>query len=267
MPPEKLAALSTVVKDSFAGLETSSCTLVPLPSSTAAIKFKDVASASVDAAKLKAFADAYGPALDALPKTEAAICLPPAAALDKLSLAQAEVGRSFGAAESKKFEAYTTPVLKSSITIGKIFPLIDDAKKLAPAATAQEKAAFQAAGKRIEVAAKAEAQKAALAKQAAAREAAAANKPKPVDPAEAAAARKASAAEAKAKAEAQASAAQAQAEARAAEAKATAQAKAAAAKAQKEAQAQARAEAELLRVAELKAKAAAIAEAKAATRQ
>jgi len=274
VPPEKLAALNTVVKDSFAGLEASSCTLVPLPSSAAASKFKDVATASVDAAKLKAFADAYGPALAALPKTETAICLPSADALDKLSLAQADVGRSFGAEESKKFAAYATPALKGSVSIGKVLPLLDDAKKLAPAATPKEKAAFQAAGKRIELAAKAEKQQLAIAKVSAARETAAANKPQPVDPAEAAAARQAAAAEAKARAQEQAAEQKAKQEALAAEIKAKQEQAAGKAKAQKEAaeqeaaeKAKERAQAELQRIAELKAKAAAIAEAKAAAKR
>ena len=35
VPPEKLAALNGVVKESFAGLEATSCTLVPLPSALA----------------------------------------------------------------------------------------------------------------------------------------------------------------------------------------------------------------------------------------
>ena len=35
VPPEKLAALNGVVKESFAGLEATSCTLVPLPSAPA----------------------------------------------------------------------------------------------------------------------------------------------------------------------------------------------------------------------------------------
>merc|ERR1719162_2256021 len=274
VPPEKLAALNGVVKDSFAGLEAASRTLVPLPSAASANKFKEVATAKVDAAKLKAFAEAYGPTLSALPRTEAAICLPSSAALDKLSLAQAEVGRSFGAAESKAFAAYTTPVLKGAVTISKVFPLLDDAKRLAPSATGQEKAAFQAAGKRIESAAKGEAMKANLAKQAAAREAAAANKPKPVDPAVALAARQAVAAEQQAKSLATAAEAKAKQEAQAAQNKANAEALAARTKAQKEAavleaaeQVKSRQAAELARVAELKAKAAVIAEAKAAAKQ
>merc|ERR1740139_148708 len=269
-PAEKLATLNGVVKESFAGIEAASCTLVPLPSSAAATKFKDIATASVDAAKLKAFAEAYGPTLAALPKTEAGdfICLPPSASLDKLSLAQADVGRSFGAEESKRFSAYTTPVLKGAITISKVFPLLDDAKRLAPTATSQEKAAYQAAGKRIESAAKGEAQKANLARQAAAREAIAANKPKPVDPAVAAAA------EQQAKAQTMAAEVRAKQEAQAVQNKATSEALAVRAKAQKEAAVQeaaekvkARAEAEQLRVAELKAKAAVIAEAKAAAKK
>merc|ERR1740139_218506 len=255
-PAEKLATLNGVVKESFAGIEAASCTLVPLPSSAAATKFKDIATASVDAAKLKAFAEAYGPTLAALPKTEAGdfICLPPSASLDKLSLAQADVGRSFGAEESKRFSAYTTPVLKGAITISKVFPLLDDAKRLAPTATSQEKAAFQAAGKRIESAAKGEAQKASLARQAAAREAAAA--------------------EQQAKAQTMAAEVRAKQEAQAVQNKATSEALAVRAKAQKEAAVQeaaekvkARAEAEQLRVAELKAKAAVIAEAKAAAKK
>ena len=152
--PEPLSSLNALVKESYQGVETGSCTLVPLPSSAAADKFKSIAEKTVDAAKLKAFSDTYGPTLAALPKTADAICLPSKDALDKLALAQAEVGRSYDADAAKKFESYATPVLKGSISLGNIFPLINDAKQLAPGATSQQKAAFTAAGKRIEGAAR-----------------------------------------------------------------------------------------------------------------
>lgn len=59
-------------------------------------------------------------------------------------------------------------MLKGAISISKVFPLLDDAKRLAPSATPQEKAAFQAAGKRIEGAAKGEARCSTLKKSSAA---------------------------------------------------------------------------------------------------
>ena len=79
--------------------------LVPLPSARLGDKFGK-AAAGVDAEKLKAFGQKYNPTLSAIPKTASAACLPSVAALDELSLAQAELGRSFGAAESKAFGAY-----------------------------------------------------------------------------------------------------------------------------------------------------------------
>lgn len=63
-----------------------------------------------------AWQDKWGAAFAALPKTDAAICLPSTpASLDTLALAQADVGRAFGVAESKAFGVWTNAMLKSSI--------------------------------------------------------------------------------------------------------------------------------------------------------
>jgi len=163
VPAATRTEFTGVVKDAFENLRTDSCTLVPLPPPNIVERFSAIATETVDPAKLKAFEAAWGPALGALAKTDDAICLPPVATLERLALAQAEVGRSFGAVESKAFEKATVPTLKSTLTINKLLPLIDDAKRLASAATPKEKAAFQAAGKKVEYAAKQEALRAKLA--------------------------------------------------------------------------------------------------------
>ena len=257
-PPEKLDTFKGVVKDAFSGLDPASCTLVPLPSKALADKFQAVAAEQVAADKLKAFGDAYGPALKSLAKTDGntAICLPPVETLDKLALAQAELARSFGADESTRFAQYTTPVLKSSITLGKVLPLVNDAKKLTPTATPKEAAAFQQAGKRVEAASAAEAQRVKLealkAKSAAIEAARAAGKPLPQSAA----------------APARSANPELQAEMAAAREKAAAEAKAKkeAALAEAAARQQALKEAEAQRIAELKAKAAAIQAAKDAAK-
>jgi hypothetical protein len=276
-PPEKLDAFKKTVKDSLADLDPSSCTLVPLPSVSLADKFTTVAKENVAADKLKAFDEAYGKTLDALPKTKdnSAICLPPVEKLDALALAQADLARSFAPEPSAAFAKFTTPVLKQSISIGKVLPLVNDAKKLAPSATPKEVTAFQNAGKKIEAAAKAETQRVTLEKlkekKAAAEAARLAGKP--AAPAQSAASQEAAArneaarkealarqeAVAQAKKEAQAAALKEQ-EARIEELKAQAAAKRELAA--KEAEAKKAAEA--AKVEELKAKAAAFRAAQAA---
>lgn len=268
VPADKVTALNEVVTGAFADLKPDSCTLVPLPSASVAEKFTAIAGETVDPAKLKAFGEAWGPTLSALPKTDAGICLPSSASLDKLALAQADIGRSFGAGEGKAFATATTATLKSKLSLGTLLPLVKDAEKLAPTATAAEKARFQTAGKNIERVSKIEAAQqaqqarvaAAAAKSSTAATAAAskpASKPVPaVDPAEAAAAREAARAQAAARAE----------EAAAKKAAAAEQAAAQAAAAREEAAAkrEALAAAEVERIAELKAKSAAIKAAKEA---
>ena len=193
VPPDQLTTFNTVLKEAFSDLKPDSCSLVPLPPASLADKFGAVASEQVDAAKLKEFSKTWGPSLKALSRTDTAICLPSVETLDKLALAQAEVGRSLSAEEAAKFGSFTTPVLKSSFTLGKLLPLLDAAKTVAPSATPAEKAAFQAAGKRIEAASNAEAQKQKLAilkAKSAAKEAERATAT-PADPAAMAAAREA----------------------------------------------------------------------------
>lgn len=186
-PTETVTTFNGAVKEAFAGLKTDSCTLVPIPPRGLADKFAKVASTTVDSAKLKALDLKWGPTLDALPKTDASICLPSVEALDKLALAQADVGRAFDFKTEKKFFAYAVPMLKGEIK------LTDDTMAVAIGAKKQiddldvsraEKAAFQAAGKKLEASSKAEKEK-----QAAARYKA--------EVAEAAAAKKAAAAAAK----------------------------------------------------------------------
>jgi len=250
VPAEKLDAFSGTVKEAFAKEKTDSCTLVPLPPTSLAERFGTVAKEKVGSDKLKAFDDKWGPTLGALSKTESAICLPPVETLNTLALAQADLARSFSPEASGRFGGYVTPVLKSKFTLGAILPIAKDAEKLAPTATNAEKAAFQAAGKRVEKAATKEAQDAKFAQLKARSEAIAAAKAEGRAPPPAAPAKQPSLAAEELAAE------------REAAAKKAADLKAAALE-KKAAEAQALKEAEAARIAELKAKSAAIAAAKA----
>lgn len=94
---------------------------MPLPPASLVQKFSaSDALSQVNPEKVKAFNDKWGETLSALPRTDSAICLPSAEELSKLAMAQAEVGRSFGAPEGKAFGVYTGAVLKSSITPAKV---------------------------------------------------------------------------------------------------------------------------------------------------
>lgn len=152
VPAEKQTAFDKELTDAFADLKVDSCTLVPLPPAALATRFQSIAILYVDKFKLLSVDTKWGPELNKLAKTESAICLPSVDALGKLALAQAEVGRAFGAEESARFVAYATPLLKSTISIGKVLPLVNDAKDLALTnATPKERAAFEAAGKKFEI--------------------------------------------------------------------------------------------------------------------
>mmetsp|Transcript_184 Transcript_184/g.381 ORF Transcript_184/g.381 Transcript_184/m.381 type:complete len:335 (+) Transcript_184:153-1157(+) len=157
-PAEQLESFNTVLRGAFTDVGTDSCTLVPLPPMSIVDRFATVAADTVDAEKLKTFRETWQPSLDALPKTsDDKICLPPTrASLDKLALAQADLGRSFGKAETKAFASYTGSLLKTSIPQKKLLPLVDDVKTLAPRATPQVKKDFAVAGKKAETASKLE---------------------------------------------------------------------------------------------------------------
>eukprot|EP00966_Prymnesium_polylepis_P289061 6676704-Prymnesium_polylepis.3 len=121
VPPEKVTEFNAALKDAFGDLKPGACELVPLPSPAFVSKVaSSEAFAQVDTARIAAFKDKWGATLSALPKTDSAICLPASEKLDKLALAQAEVGRSFGAAESKKFGDYFGAAAKGSIPPAKV---------------------------------------------------------------------------------------------------------------------------------------------------
>ena len=174
VPAAQVEALESQVKSAFSGLSAENCDLVPLPPPALLAKFQASDAVSrVDPAKLERFQGKYAGVFKGIAKTSdsTAICLPAADKLDKLALAQAEVGRAFGKEESKQFAVWTEAMLKSSIGVGDVLPLVDDAKKLAPKATTVEKLRFQKAGKTVENAAKGEAAKARMAEQQARKEA------------------------------------------------------------------------------------------------
>lgn len=103
VPSESVSTFATVVTDAFAPLKTESCTLVPLPPVSLVDQLRaSKAAASMDMAKFRAFEDRWGGTYAALSKTESAICLPSVESLEKLALAQAEIGRSIGADEAKR---------------------------------------------------------------------------------------------------------------------------------------------------------------------
>jgi len=165
VPDNDVTTFTGIVKETFVDLKTDSCTLVPLPSASLADRFKSVASTTVDAAKLKAFGAAWGPSIAALSKTDDAICLPPVEALDKLAIAQADVGRSFDFEAGKKFFQYTVPMLKGEIRLtDETMALAVSAQNQAADATSKEKLNFQRAGKKLESAAKQEKEKQAVAR-------------------------------------------------------------------------------------------------------
>lgn len=165
VPSEKIAVFESVVKDSFADLQTDSCTLVPLPPPSVASRFGAVAGKTVEQGKLQAFDTAWGGTLNALKKTDAAICLPPSAALDRLTLAQIEVGRGFGYDEKKRFLDYTATMLKGELSLtDEVLALANAAKSQAPDASVKQKNAFKKAGDKLESAAKREREIAALAR-------------------------------------------------------------------------------------------------------
>ena len=74
----------------------------------------------VDPERIKAFNTKWGNSIGLLPKTDSGICLPSVEGLNKLSLAQAELGRSFGKDESKKFAETFGAAAKSSIQPSKV---------------------------------------------------------------------------------------------------------------------------------------------------
>jgi len=150
-PPEKLADFNAILKEAYADINTDSCKMVPLPPMSIVEKFSSLASEKVDPDKLKTFQETWKPSLEALKKTDESICLPAnTGSLDKLALAQADLGRTFGKAETKAFGSYAGPLLKSSITPGKALSFVNDAKGLTPNASSQVKKDFAAAGKKVE---------------------------------------------------------------------------------------------------------------------
>lgn len=152
-PAEVREQFDAVLKEAYADLNTDSCRLVPLPPMTIVDRFATIAAEKVDADKLRIFRETWKPSLDALQKTDDKICLPTTrASLDKLALAQADLARSFGKAETKAFASYTGPMLKTSVSPKKALSLVDDAKTLAPTASQQAKKEFATAGKKADTA-------------------------------------------------------------------------------------------------------------------
>ena len=165
VPNDKVTTFSGIIKDSFAGLTPDSCTLVPLPAASVAERLKGVATQTLDSAKLKAFGEKWGPTLSGLSKTPSSICLPSVSSLEKLALAQADIGRAFDFNTVRAFNDYTFPMLKGEAKLtDETFALLTGAKAQAADATFKEKNDFQNALKKLESAAKKEKEKVALAR-------------------------------------------------------------------------------------------------------
>jgi len=157
VPADTVTTFKGAVKSAFSDQNTATCTLVPLPPTSTVDRFKAIASANVDPAKLKTFGASWTPVINSLSKTDAGICLPPVATLDELSLAQADVGRAFGRPELKRFFDYTAPLLKGEARLtDETLSLLVAAKAQAADATTQQRLEFQKATKKLEAASKRE---------------------------------------------------------------------------------------------------------------
>lgn len=160
VPDEKVAAFNKEVKEVYSGLKTDSCTLVPLPSSSAFSRFTAMAKDTVEAGKLKAFNDKWASSYSALVKTDSKICLPSQDGLTKLALAQAEIGRSFDYDTSKKFFDYSAKAFKGEIGLtDETLGLLQSAKAQAPDASFKDRVTFEKAMKKLESASKKEKEK------------------------------------------------------------------------------------------------------------
>ena len=119
-----------------------------------------MAKETVSADKLKTFSDKYSSSIAALAKTDSKICLPTMENLEKLALAQADIGRAFDYDKVTAFSKYIGPVFKSEARLtDETLGLLVAAKAQAPDATFQERTAFEKAGKKLESAAKKEKEK------------------------------------------------------------------------------------------------------------
>ena len=155
VPTENIAAFTNAVKDEFSTLKADSCTLVPLPpvSLVQQLKASKVA-ASMDSAIFFAYQERWGASYAALDsaRTDSSVCLPSPESLEKLALAQAEVGRAIGRDEAKRFDAYTSAMLKSArsvVQVQEVLPLLDEASRLANDATPNERSRFADASKSL----------------------------------------------------------------------------------------------------------------------
>ena len=165
VPDADIGNFNSIIKDSFAGLNMDSCETVPLPAASLGDGFMTVAKKNVDPAKLKSVSAKWQKSLDALPKTDTAICLPTVGSLDKLAVAQANLGRSFDYNAVKKFNEYTFSMLKGEVKLtDETFALLKGAQMQAEGASYEEKNSFQNALKKLEAASKKEKEKAALAR-------------------------------------------------------------------------------------------------------
>lgn len=159
VPPEKVTSFNAVVEEAFGALKTDACDLVPLPPIYLVDKLQSSKAVSLaDPNKFKAFDEKWGRTLKLLPKTESSICLPSVDSLEKLALAQADVGRSLvSSPEAPRFAKYTVSMLKSSVPPAKVVPLIKLADQLQyGGSTYPERARFGKAATSLEKASKAE---------------------------------------------------------------------------------------------------------------
>lgn len=156
IPDAKVAATTDAVKAAFDGLDPASCAVVPLPS--AATFDKVVArAAGADAGKLKTFADRAAPVVKEFVRNKddpSLICLPPMNKLEAAALAQADAANAANLGAGMRFNVQAS---KAAATAPKgpllqLFTGYDGAKQTL-GATREERARFQAAGKRAEVAA------------------------------------------------------------------------------------------------------------------
>lgn len=159
-PPEDMMEFNAILQDAYASVKVDSCQPVPLPPKSLVGKVSSLAKEGVDPDTLATFATTWKASWETLQKVspdDESICLPAnRAALDKLALAQANLARSFGKAETKAFVSYTGPLLKAGISPTKAVALVEDAKTVAPTATPQQKKDFAAAGRQAEAASKLE---------------------------------------------------------------------------------------------------------------
>jgi hypothetical protein len=153
IPDDKLAKFTTTVKESYQGISSNDCSVIPFPLDAANMVQSSEAVSKLDSAKVKQVTEKLSALTQAVPYSSSGatggICLPTMQGLEQIWIGQTQLLVSIPTPIKQQLASQTGPALKS-VPNADLLRVLPDVKKIIGSVDRKQANKFQETGKTLD---------------------------------------------------------------------------------------------------------------------